>query len=292
MNWKTTGQPLISIVIPSFNQGQFIEQTITSILGQNYSNIELIIIDGGSTDQTKAVIEKYSDFISHYVSEPDRGQADAINKGFRLAKGDIFAWLNSDDMYLPCTLLKVANILGASSEPKLLYGGCLYFVESQPYASGFLPPKFEREVLRYCDYIVQPSTFWSRSLWEKTGELNELYHYVLDWDWFIRASHICDFIPVQDYLSIYRQHDNHKSGTGGLKRAKEILEIVEKNASSKWISVYKDVFKSGKSLINGFNQLAKLKLYRFRILFFPKLYLKHGPKTVGIALGMMGNFDK
>lgn len=151
--------PLISVVIPSYNQGRFIEQTITSVLGQNYPNLELIVIDGGSTDQTQRIIEKYLDSISYYVSELDNGQAHAINKGFRVAKGDILAWLNSDDMYLPCTLLKVANIIKSSTEPKLIYGGCLHFYEGKSQAYGILPPDFDKEKITYTDYIIQPSTF-------------------------------------------------------------------------------------------------------------------------------------
>jgi glycosyltransferase involved in cell wall biosynthesis len=279
--------PLISIVIPSFNQGQFIEQTITSVLGQIYPNLELIIIDGGSTDQTLEIIDKYSDLISYFISEPDQGQAHAINKGFRVAQGEILAWLNSDDIYLPCTLSKVAKILGASREPKLLHGGCLHFYESQTITYGRLASDFDVEQLTYYDHVVQPSAFWSRSLWEAVGELNENYHYVLDWDWFIRASQICKFISIKEYLSIYRLHENHKSSGGGLKRTDEVLKIVETYASEDWILAYRDVYKHIEILKIIRENLVKFKLYRFRQLFYPNLYLKYGNHRLDIALSMM-----
>lgn len=291
-------EPLISIVIPSFNQGQFIEQTITSFLGQNYPNLELIIIDGGSTDNTPNIIEKYKDSISHYISEPDNGQAHAINKGFRVAKGDILAWLNSDDMYLPCTLSKVASIFGSSyNQPKLIYGGCLIFPEVGRTSiteffptTGYLPPNFDAYKLTCWDYIVQPSTFWSRKLWETVGELNESYHYGLDWDWFIRASRCCDFVPISDYLSMYRTHEFHKTGTGGLKRANELIKIIETYADDNWISAYKDVYKNRTSLKKGFTWLSKLRLNRLRGLFYPHLYLKHGRHRVEYAVSTLSIF--
>lgn len=269
-------KPLFSIVIPSFNQGKFIEQTIASILGQTYQNKEIIIIDGGSTDQTLDIIEKYSRSISYWVSEPDNGQANAINKGFRLAKGDILAWLNSDDFYLPCTLSKVASLFEKYTEPKLVYGGCLLFSEGGTHTEGRLPPEFDVNKLTYYDYIDQPSTFWTRSLWEATGELNEYYKYALDWDWFIRASKVCQFIPVKDYLSLYRLHDEHKTGTGGVERKDEIIQIVDTYANERWSSAYKDIYSQKTPLRVSFNRLARLKLCRFRQLFYPRLYLKHG----------------
>jgi len=277
--------PLISIVIPSFNQGNYIEQTITSILGQYYANLELIVIDGGSTDCTLDVIKKYAHLITYYVSEPDKGQADAINKGFRVAKGDILGWLNSDDMYLPCTLSKVANMIGDSKEPKLLYGGCLHFFEGKEQTYGYLPPNFNSEKLTYADYIIQPSSFWSRSLWETVGELNESYNYVLDWEWFIRATKTCVFTPIQDYLSIYRLHENHKTGTGGLRRSQEILKIVEIYANEEWLEIYKDVYKKITSLKLNKNSPLQLKVWSKFIIRY--LYLKYGKINVNLALSML-----
>jgi len=113
--------PLISIVVPTLNQARFIEQTLASITGQNWPRTELIVIDGGSTDGTREIVQRFP--VAHFVSEPDRGQADAINKGMRLAKGDILAWLNSDDYYLPLAFSRVVAALGDLSKPRLVYGG-------------------------------------------------------------------------------------------------------------------------------------------------------------------------
>lgn len=282
-------QPLISIVIPSFNQGQFIEQTLTSVLGQNYPNIELIVIDGGSSDNTLQVLEKYRESIRHVISEPDNGQADAINKGFRLAQGDILAWLNSDDMYLPCTLSKIAEAIKSPKEPELIYGGALYFFDKTTYTFGELPPDFDPARLTYFDYIVQPSAFWTRSVWETAGELNESYHYLLDWDWFIRASNVCRFTRLDgEYLSIYRLHGMHKSGTGKDARQKEILHVVEKYASQEWITAYHDVHNVITPLRKWFHRLSRLKLYWLRYGLYPRLYWKYGKHRIeNIILTML-----
>ena len=281
-----TAEPLISIVVPSFNQGKFIEETLCSILGQNYKNLELIVIDGGSTDETLDVIKKYSSQIAYFVSEADNGQASAINKGFRVAKGDVLAWLNSDDMYLPCTLMKVASYFQTPGELKLVYGGTLHFFEGKSSAYGFLPSPFNAERLTYSDYIMQSSTFWSRSLWEKVGELQESYNYVLDWDWFIRASKVCEFIPVADYLSLYRFHDAHKSGTGEIKRIDEILSVVNDYADSKWIEIYQGLYQQLPDLRKKFSHLRQLNLYPLRYLSCPRLYRKYGKENLDFALNM------
>src|SRR6266853_4626931 len=119
--------PLISIVVPTRNQAAFIEQTLASIVGQNWPRLELIVVDGGSTDGTQEIVRRYP--VQHFISEPDRGQAEAINKGFRLAKGDVLAWLNSDDYYLPLTLARAVAALGDTTAPPLIYGNCLLWYE-------------------------------------------------------------------------------------------------------------------------------------------------------------------
>lgn len=276
--------PKISIIIPSFNQGQFLAQAISSVLYQDYANVELIVIDGGSTDYTREVMARYADAIYYAVSESDRGQAHAINKGFQVATGDILGWLNSDDMYLPCTLSKIAALLGTASRPALVYGGCMRFTQGTSHTHGVFPPEFDREYLRYFDYIDQPSTFWTRSLWEAAGELDERYHYVLDWDWYLRASRFCDFIPIKEFLSIYRYHEEHKTGSGGAQRRAEILHLIETYASDDWIAAYREAYAQFRQLKRGLNVLHKWKLHRLRFFMYPHLYLKHGKRKIDLVV--------
>src|SRR6185503_1522884 len=114
--------PSISIIVPTLNQSPFIGQTLASIVEQSWPRTEIIVVDGGSNDGTQDVVRRFGNAVTHFVSEPDRGQADAINKGMRFAKGDVLAWLNSDDYYLPGTIAKVMPLLGDGSEPRLVYG--------------------------------------------------------------------------------------------------------------------------------------------------------------------------
>src|SRR5215207_3330029 len=133
--------PLVSIIVPTLNQARFIEQTLASITGQNWPRLELIVIDGGSTDGTREIVERYP--VTHFISEKDRGQADAINKGMRLAKGDILAWLNSDDYYLPLAFMRVARVLEDTTKPQLVYGGCLLLYEQENTAKLVRPQPFD-----------------------------------------------------------------------------------------------------------------------------------------------------
>jgi glycosyltransferase involved in cell wall biosynthesis len=275
--------PLISIVVPSFNQGKYIGQTIESIIGQSYPRIELIIMDAGSTDDTRDVVRKYESSISHFVSEPDRGQADAVNKGFRVAKGDICSWINSDDMYMPGAFAKAADLIGSYNELKFVYGGSLYMCEGKSKRSAHWPPPYDAEKLRYRDYLVQPSTFWTRALWEKTGGVDDSFQYALDWEFFVRASKICPFIRCEDYLAIIRIHPTTKTTTGGGKRHRELVRIVEMHGDEDWAAAYRDVARDFSKLTRGLALLKRLRLYRLRQLFFPRLYLKHGTDKVECA---------
>ena len=271
--------PRVSIVVPSFNQGAFIEQTLASILGQAWPNLELIVIDGGSTDGTLAVLERYRASIRHLVSEPDRGQAHAINKGFRLATGDILAWLNSDDMYLPRTIAKAAARLGDPSLPALTTGGVLWMFEQRPEARAFLPWPFDREAMKTRDRMFQAATFWTRPLWEKSGELDESRHFVLDWEWFLRASQHCTFSAIDDFLAIYRFHGAHKSSSGDDRRTQEIIALVEEHGGPAWGAAYRDVAANLPRLQRGLALLRRCGLYRFRTLVFRDLYRRHGGRV-------------
>ena len=267
--------PLISIVVPTLNQAAFIEQTLASIVGQNWPRLELIVIDGGSTDGTREIVERYP--VKHFISERDSGQAEAINKGMRLATGDVLAWLNSDDYYLPLTFARALDALGETSVPRFVYGNCILWYEEEQRALVERSRPFDREVLRRCTYLIQPSSFWTRALWEKTGPLNQDLHFVLDWDWFFRASAHCEFKYVNQTLSVYRFHGGHKSSSGSPRRRQEIIRFVEEHASPEWAAAFHAVDA----------RLPRLRTARFRPLRFPGLYLRHGKKT-DVAFWQLG----
>lgn len=219
--------PRISVVTPSYNQGRFIEQTILSVLGQSYGNLEYIIMDGGSSDETVEVIRQYEDKIDHWVSGRDGGQADAINKGFARATGDILCWLNSDDYFTPGALKEAARAFQGGAD--LIYGDCLTFSQKGKRSVINRPPQHDRKLLGVVDYIVQPSSFWKRSLWEKTGALREDLNFVFDWEWFLRAAEQGTFAKHDFIFSAYRFHDAHKSSQTEGRRAAEIVEVSKRD---------------------------------------------------------------
>ena len=222
--------PKISIVTPSYNQSHFIEETILSVLGQKYPNLEYIIIDGGSTDNTVDIIKKYEKQITYWVSEKDNGQSHAINKGFENATGEIFGWLNSDDLYMPGTLKFIAEKFQTNPN-HILFGDCIHFKEESGIQSwgSQVTNLFNKYSLKHFDFIIQPSTFWTKQIWILNGVLNENIEYAFDWEWFLRAeSKGIAFSPIDKVLSMYRIHSNHKSGTGGNKRQQEIWKLYAK----------------------------------------------------------------
>lgn len=223
--------PKISIITPSYNQGQYIEDTIISVLGQGYPNLEYIVIDGGSTDHTVDILNKYDSQIAYWESVKDNGQAHAINKGFTRATGDILMWLNSDDMLLAGTLFYIAEQVSKQGEG-IYFGNCIHFKEAENLWTQGSDVIASNNLLdiRAIDYIIQPSSWWTRNVWESTGLLREDIHYVFDWQWFIRAHKQYPFYPQNKAISLYRFHEDHKSGTGGERRNREILSILTENA--------------------------------------------------------------
>jgi hypothetical protein len=236
--------PKISVVTPSLNQGQFLEDTILSVLGQLYPRLEYFVMDGGSRDQSVEIIRRYESSLAGWVSEPDSGQPQAINKGFAKASGDILAWVNSDDLLMPGTLNHVAEWYRRSAkEPSLLYGGCLFYREPSGTGCGCTARPFCREDLLKEDFIYQPSAFWTRSLWEQTGPLNESLHFTFDWEWFIRASLKGAFESSNRCLSLYRIHSQHKTGSAGIVRDREILELITRFAPRDVQALFTTVFE-------------------------------------------------
>jgi hypothetical protein len=146
--------------------------------------------------------------------------------------------------------------------------------------------KVDREQLRTRDYIYQPSAFWTRALWEKTGEIDISLHYIMDWNWFFRASEHCDFIPVEAPLSVYLFHAGHKTSSGGSRRNAEVCAFVEANAGPEWGAAFRDVAAALSTLTPGLARLKRFGLFRWRTLFYRRLYRAHGAK-VKVALSQL-----
>lgn len=221
-------RPLVSIVTPSFNKGQFIEETIRSVLDQTYAEIEYIVIDGGSTDETLSILERYSDKV-FWISEPDRGQSDAINKGWKMAKGEIIAYLNADDTYLPDAVGAVVSYLEAHPDTCLVYGDGILEDERGQKLRDFIAGPFDLDELIFCrNNILQPSVFFRRDLLQSIGLLDESLHLAMDLDYWIRVALVgrIDYLPRP--LSAAKIYQDAKS-SAFLTRYVEDYEHILRN---------------------------------------------------------------
>lgn len=205
--------PKISIVMPSYNQGQFIEESIKSVIEQKYPDFEFIIIDGGSSDQTIEIIKKYERNITYWVSEKDNGQTHAINKGFKVARGDIIAWLNSDDLYLHGALSDVAKYFNKYKDVGLIYGNSYSINEKGEVIRNNINVSFSSKALwSGIGIITQPASFVQRSVLDKIGFLDENLHYLMDLDWFLRMNiGGIKFQKVNKFFCCFRYHSASKT---------------------------------------------------------------------------------
>ncbi|MDC1068229.1 glycosyltransferase family 2 protein [Candidatus Kapabacteria bacterium] len=229
----------ISVITPSYNQGNFISETIESVLNQNWDNLEYIIMDGGSTDNTLEIIKKYDKDNPNKIiwkSEKDRGQSHAINKGFELATGDIVCWLNSDDYFPKDTLKKVAAKFEDNPNSKWLTGDYIIidangneiqnFVKKYKNLLKLLPKKL---TLSIANYVNQPSTFWRKDIIDEIGLINEDLNYTMDYEYWIRIIQKYDPLIVKDALSVFRIHGESKGGDQFEKQFKEEYQVAKNN---------------------------------------------------------------
>jgi hypothetical protein len=203
--------PSIAIVTPSYNHASFIPATANSVLRQGYPKLSYHVQDGGSTDGTKEILQRFDERVP-WRSEPDDGQADAINKGFASLKGDIMGWLNSDDMLMPGTLAHVAEFFVANPQIDVVFGNRIY-VDRDGFDIGrCILPGHDGETIKWCDYIPQETMFWRRQVWEAVGGLRTSFQYALDWDFILRAARLgFRFHHVPRFLGCFRVHDSQKS---------------------------------------------------------------------------------
>ena len=204
--------PLVTVVTPSYNQVQYLEQTIRSVLGQGYPSLEYFIIDGGSQDGSLDIIQRYQDQLSYWVSEPDLGQTDAINKGFDRARGDFLAWLNSDDTYEPRALFEMVDFFETHPEVGMVYGSTLYIDETGTPVGQYPARQTSYRGLRQgVNTISQQAMFFRSKLWDMVGPLDPTFYYAMDYDLWVRIAQITPIAFHDRHWANFRLQSASKS---------------------------------------------------------------------------------
>ncbi len=217
--------PRASIVTPSYNQGQFLEETIRSVLLQGYPNLEYIVIDGGSTDQSVEVIQKYERWLAYWVSEPDAGQSEAINKGFAKSSGDLLGWLNSDDRLRPAGLRVLGRFLQERPEVGIVYGDC-GLIDAQGSDVGMFPTgEFSLRRHLIVDLIPQPAALFRRRVWELNGPLRTDLHYIMDYVLWTMSALSCPVVHLPAVVADTRLHDLSKTVDQTIRFKHELEEF-------------------------------------------------------------------
>jgi glycosyltransferase involved in cell wall biosynthesis len=217
----------VSIITPSFNQAAYLEQTILSVLNQDHPDIEYILVDGASTDTSLEIIKKYEDRLAYWVSEKDHGQAEAINKGFVRARGDVIAWLNSDDHYLPGAVASAAKVFEQHPDVVLAYADMLAVNEHDHVFNTMNYKQLAVEDLLCFEIIGQPSVFMRRSALHSVGNLDTTFHFLLDHHLWIRFAQLGRILHVHQTWSAARYHPEAKNRARALEFGKEAYRILE-----------------------------------------------------------------
>jgi len=231
-------EPLVSIVTPSYNQAKFLERTIQSVLDQDYPNLEYYVIDGGSNDGSVEIIKRYQDRLAGWLSENDQGQTDAINKGFSLCQGEIMAWLNSDDIYLPGAISSAVNFLQENTGVGMVYGDTDLIDRD-----GRLIGKFNAQqtsyqrMMRGGVYIPQPAAFWRRDLWEQAGPLDPSLYFAMDYDLWVKFAKISNIRYNPQTWAAFRIHSEGKTTLADVRCWPEMKRVFRREGGS-WISLF------------------------------------------------------
>jgi len=243
--------PKISIVTPSLNQGEFIEETILSVLSQDYPCLEYLVMDGGSSDNTLKVLKKYSGRIK-WISEADKGQTDAINKGLRLTDGAVVGYLNADDLLLPGSLWMVAKAFTRQPDAMWAIGKCRIVDENnneirKPITGykNFLLRLGGFPLLVMTNYISQPSTFWRRDALAEVGFLDENLHFVMDYDYWLRLYSQYSPVFIPENIASFKIHPSSKTTSTGHRNVyvEEEKRVIRRYTSSRWLLLLHDLHR-------------------------------------------------
>jgi glycosyltransferase involved in cell wall biosynthesis len=231
-------QPLVSIITPSYNQARFLQDTIRSVLAQDYPNFEYLICDGGSTDGSVEIIREYAPHLAWWVSEPDQGQTDAINKGFAHARGDILAWLNSDDTYNPGAVSEAVQYLQAHPKAGMVYGDANFIDEQGRIIGKFNAQQTDyTRLMRGAVYIPQQAAFFGADLWQKVGPLDPSYYFAMDYDLWVRLAKLAPihYHPGRIWAN-FRLHGDAKTIAADDRCWPEMLRVHRREGGN-WFSI-------------------------------------------------------
>lgn len=257
-----------SIITPSFCQGSFIERTLQSVLSQAGIKFDYIVCDGGSSDNTLAVLKQYQSKL-RWISEPDQGQADAVNKGIRNTTGDIIAWINSDDVYYPLALSKVRHIFETFPDVKIVYGNANHIDQSDSIIGPYPTEAWNYKRLRETCFICQPATFFRRQLVEDYGYLDPKLEFCMDYELWLRYGQYTDFYYLPEVLAGSRFYSDTKTSRNQLDLHFEINEMLKRKftlSPEKWVLAYaataveeneKNRGRHNSALVAPFRRLAK-----------------------------------
>lgn len=253
----------ISLITPSFNQADYLEKTLQSVLQQRGDfELEYIVIDGGSTDGSVSILERYDDRIQ-WQSKPDNGQIDAINQGFRKATGDVVGWVNSDDLLLPGCLGAIASAFSANYETQWLHGGCIVINEHDNEIRKYVTAYKRRHALRFtykrlliCNFVSQMSVFWRRELMDSIGFLNAEYPLAFDYDYWLRFAKQSEPVYLDQNLSAFRWYPQSKSGANVSEQFQENMQIAYEHGLREHHAEYQKRF-------NHFATIAAYKALSF-----------------------------
>jgi glycosyltransferase involved in cell wall biosynthesis len=265
----------ISIVIPTLNQASTLEDTLLSIINQNYNNYEIIVMDGGSVDGTSEIIHRYRDWIQHYHSGKDGGQSHAINKGFSMATGEIYAWINSDDFYLPRAFTRIVNEFNRSSEVDIVVGAGDIITKDCKFLKHIASMQMSRKnLVRWHEdkWIMQQSCFWSAEIWKKSGGVDESLNLLMDFDLWLRFSELGNSSSINDGLAVMRYYPEAKTVTLKTNMREEEAYVYAKNNELDEVRrVVSGLVESNRELRNAIEKhdkdiairiLRKLRVYK------------------------------
>ena len=227
-------QPKVSIITPSFDQARFLEQTMRSVLEQDYPNIEYIVIDGGSSDGSLEIIQNYADRLAYWQSQKDKGQTDAINQGFARATGEILAWLNSDDILYPGAVSSAVRQLRDHPEVGMVYSDC-HWINAQGKVIGNFPAAQTdlKKLRRGYVHIPQQTAFFRADLWRKVGPLDDGFYFAMDYDLWTRLAERAPLLYVPELWAAFRLHEGAKSIAADDRCWPEMLRVHYRDGGKK-----------------------------------------------------------